>query len=525
MERASGVLLHISSLPNEYGIGSFGQSAYEFVDFLVETGQKYWQILPLTTISFGDSPYQSFSAFAGNTHFIDLEELIREDYLKEKDVLGKRFGEQLNKVDYDKVSYERRPLLEKAVTNFIAKGHHKESEFEQFILENEHWLLTYCQYMTVKEINNFAPWYVWPEAVRNYDKDYITHYVLQHEKKMYYHLITQYWFSKQWKKLKNYANRKNIQIIGDIPIYVARDSVEMWAQSELFLVDEQKNPTVVSGVPPDAFSDDGQHWGNPIYDWPYMKRDGYKWWILRMEESFKLYDVVRIDHFRGFESYWEIPSSAKTAATGQWKKGPGIDLFNEMKNQLGEIRVIAEDLGFITKEVIELREQTGFPGMKILQHGFSNTDNLDLIHNYSPNTIAYVGTHDNATALDWYLNYADSDQRDQMDTYLNRRLGEHVSDALNRGIASSASKIVIYTMQDLLHLGREGRMNIPSTIGNNWNWRMLPDALTNDIKEKLYLWTKTYFRMNKAFVNNEIKKGVDKKKFSECINRTDEITS
>jgi 4-alpha-glucanotransferase len=525
MERASGVLLHISSLPNEYGIGSFGQSAYEFVDFLVETGQKYWQILPLTTISFGDSPYQSFSAFAGNTHFIDLEELIREDYLKEEDVLGRKFGEQLNKVDYDKVSYERRPLLEKAVTNFIAKEHHKESEFEQFILENEHWLLTYCQYMTVKEINNFAPWYVWPEAVRNYDKDYITNYVRQHEKQMYYHLITQYWFFKQWKKLKNYTNRKNIQIIGDIPIYVARDSVEMWTQSELFLVDEQKNPTVVSGVPPDAFSDDGQHWGNPIYDWPYMKRDGYKWWILRMKESFKLYDVVRIDHFRGFESYWEIPSSAKTAATGQWKKGPGIDLFNEMKNQLGEINVIAEDLGFITKEVIELREQTGFPGMKILQHGFSNTDNLDLIHNYSPNTIAYVGTHDNATALDWYLNYADSDQRDQMDTYLNRRLGEHVSDALNRGIASSASKIVIYTMQDLLHLGREGRMNIPSTIGNNWNWRMLPDALTNDIKEKLYLWTKTYFRMNKAIVNNEIKKGVGKKKFSECINRTDEITS
>lgn len=525
MERASGVLLHISSLPNEYGIGSFGQSAYEFVDFLVETGQKYWQILPLTTISFGDSPYQSFSAFAGNTHFIDLEELIREDYLKEEDVLGRKFGEQLNKVDYDKVSYERRPLLEKAVTNFIAKEHHKESEFEQFILENEHWLLTYCQYMTVKEINNFAPWYVWPEAVRNYDKDYITNYVRQHEKQMYYHLITQYWFFKQWKKLKNYTNRKNIQIIGDIPIYVARDSVEMWTQSELFLVDEQKNPTVVSGVPPDAFSDDGQHWGNPIYDWPYMKRDGYKWWILRMKESFKLYDVVRIDHFRGFESYWEIPSSAKTAATGQWKKGPGIDLFNEMKNQLGEINVIAEDLGFITKEVIELREQTGFPGMKILQHGFSNTDNLDLIHNYSPNTIAYVGTHDNATALDWYLNYADSDQRDQMDTYLNRRLGEHVSDALNRGIASSASKIVIYTMQDLLHLGREGRMNIPSTIGNKWNWRMLPDALTNDIKEKLYLWTKTYFRMNKAIVNNEIKKGVGKKKFSECINRTDEITS
>src|SRR5699024_6293682 len=289
-----------------------------------------------------------------------------------------------------------------------------------------------------------------------------TNYGRQHEKQMYYHLITQYWFFTQWLELKNYANHHHIQIIGDIPIYVARDSVEMWKQPVLFLVDERKKPTVVSGVPPDDFSGDVQHCGNPIYDWSYMKQTDYKWWITRMEESFKLYDVVRIDHFRGFESYWEIPSHSKTAAIGQWKKGPGIDLFNEMKNQLGDINVIAEDLGFITKEVIELREQTGFPGMKILQHGFSNTDSLDLIHNYSPNTIAYVGTHDNATALDWYLNYADSAQRDQVDIYLNRRLGEHISDALNRGIASSASKIVIYTMQDLLRLGREGRMNIPS---------------------------------------------------------------
>lgn len=384
MERASGVLLHISSLPNKYGIGSFGQSAYEFINFLKETGQKYWQILPLTTISYGDSPYQSFSAFAGNTHFIDFDVLIKEGYLEESDVSNKNFGKQLHKVDYNKVSYERRPLLEKAVAVFLSKEEHKTSEFEQFVLENDYWLITYAQYMTVKELNDYKPWYRWPEELRNYNKEYITHYVNQYERQMYYHLVTQYWFFKQWFDLKAYANQNNIQIIGDIPIYIARDSVEMWTQSELFLVDERKNPTVVSGVPPDDFSDDGQHWGNPIYDWTYMKQNDYKWWVSRMRESYKLYDVVRIDHFRGFESYWEIPSHSKTAATGQWKKGPGIDLFKEIKNQLGDIRVIAEDLGFITKEVIELREQTGFPGMKILQHGFSNTDSPDLIHNYSP---------------------------------------------------------------------------------------------------------------------------------------------
>ena len=521
MERASGVLLHISSLPNKYGIGSFGQSAYEFINFLKETGQKYWQILPLTTISYGDSPYQSFSAFAGNTHFIDFDVLIKEGYLEESDVSNKNFGKQLHKVNYNKVSYERRPLLEKAVAVFLSKEEHKTSEFEQFVLENDYWLITYAQYMTVKELNDYKPWYRWPEELRNYNKEYITHYVNQYERQMYYHLVTQYWFFKQWFDLKAYANQNNIQIIGDIPIYIARDSVEMWTQSELFLVDERKNPTVVSGVPPDDFSDDGQHWGNPIYDWTYMKQNDYKWWVSRMRESYKLYDVVRIDHFRGFESYWEIPSHSKTAATGQWKKGPGIDLFKEIKNQLGDIRVIAEDLGFITKEVIELREQTGFPGMKILQHGFSNTDSPDLIHNYSPNTIAYVGTHDNPTALDWYLNYANSTQRDQVDIYLNRRLGEHISDALNRGIASSASHIVIYTMQDLLRLGKEGRMNIPSTIGNNWDWRMAPEAITNDVKEKLYLWTKTYFRMNEALLESEKVKVEVKMSSSDLIKTTE----
>lgn len=503
MERESGVLLHISSLPNEFGIGSFGKTAYDFVDFLVETGQKYWQILPLTTTSFGDSPYQSFSAFAGNTHLIDFNRLVKEGYLKKVELQNSDFGSNPSKVDYAKIFNQRRPILEKAVNKFIAQDKQKEQVFKKFVSENEFWLLPFCQYMTVKENHQLNAWYEWPTEFREYDADYIEKYCAKHSDKMNYHLVTQYWFFKQWTELKNYANENKIYIIGDIPIYVARDSVEMWTTPYLFLVDKKNNPTAVSGVPPDSFSDDGQYWGNPIYDWKYMKKTNYKWWIQRMEESFNLYDVVRIDHFRGFESFWEVPFGAKTAATGKWSKGPGADLFKEIKASLGELNIIAEDLGFITDEVIEMREQTGFPGMKILQNGFSGEDSLDLIHHYTYNTIAYVGTHDNKTALDWYLSGLDLIQRDQVDNYLNRRLGEHISDAMNRGIASSQSRIAIYTMQDLLRLGEEGRMNIPSTIGNNWDWRMTADAITNDVKEKLLLWTETYFRVNESVETNE----------------------
>jgi len=497
MERTSGVLLHISSLPNDYGIGSFGEDAYEFVDFLVETGQKYWQILPLTTTSYGDSPYQSFSAFAGNTHFIDFDLLIEDGWLKASGLEDHDFGDDPKKVNYEKVFYERRPFLDKAVEKFIEEDGLEDEAFLQFVNDNKEWLVSYAEYMTVKENFNLKPWYEWPEEYRQYDKEFIQSFCQEHKERMNYHIVTQYWFSKQWSRLKKYANNHGIQIIGDIPIYVSRDSVEMWQTPELFLVDEEGNPTAVAGVPPDSFSETGQYWGNPIYDWEYMSKNDYEWWILRMEESFKLYDYVRIDHFRGFESYWEIPFGSETAATGEWKLGPGTHLFRQIEKELGELNIIAEDLGFVTDEVIAMREQAGFPGMKILQNGFDGQeDSLDLPHHYDWNTIAYVGTHDNMSGLDWYLNSANSKQRDQADLYLNRRPGEHIADALNRGIASSPSKVAIYTMQDLLRLGPEGRMNIPSTIGDNWDWRMTHEAMTNDLKEKLLLLTQTYFRMN-----------------------------
>lgn len=498
MERTSGVLLHISSLPNEYGIGSFGESAYKFVDFLVATGQTYWQILPLTTTGYGDSPYSSYSAFAGNTNFIDLEKLVEEDYLTKKDLEKYQTSKHPGKINYPLVEKQHKFLLEKAVKQFIKNNEQFTKKFKQFIQKNKNWLIPFCEFMTIKE--NFAEqaWFEWPDKFRFYHKEKIRKYCLEHMEQMYYYAVTQYWFSIQWSKLKAYANQHNILIIGDMPIYIAHDSVEIWAHPELFLTDEENNPTVVSGTPPDAFSADGQFWGNPIYDWNYMEENGYEWWLWRLKASMELYDVIRLDHFRGFEAYWEIPAEALTAKEGHWVKGPGIKFFEKVQKELTSLEIIAEDLGYITKDVIEMLRYTGYPGMKVLQFAFDgNAENEHLPHHYKRNSIAYVGTHDNDTALGWYLDAATQNKRAQMNTYLNRCTDEHVANALNRTIAASVSKIAIYTMQDLLLLGNEARMNTPATIGDNWNWRMKKDAITKDVEEKLLNLTKTYFRMNK----------------------------
>lgn len=497
MKRSSGVLMHISSLPNDYGIGTMGQSAYEFVDFLVETGQSYWQILPLTTTSYGDSPYQSFSAFAGNTNLIDLDQLIAQDLLEKNDLEGLDFGQHADKVDYQKIERVRRPLLEKAVKKFISLERHQTDKFKVFVESNNQWLQPFVAFMTVKEHFDSKPLYEWPDAYRLYDAKLIEKHCQSKQPLMDYYKVTQYFFFSQWHTLKDYANKHQIEIIGDIPIYVSRDSVEMWQQPDLFLVDENKQPTAVAGVPPGSLSDKGQHWGNPVYDWPALKETNYQWWMRRFKESFLLYDWVRIDHFRGFESYWEIPYEAEDARAGSFKKGPGIDLFDQARKEFGELQIIAEDLGFITDEVIELREKTGFPGMNILQYGFNGfEDNEYLPHHYVSNSVAYVGTHDNPTGREWYEQEASDEVQEQVDRYLNRRPNEPISDALNRGVAASTSKMLIYTMQDLLGLGEEGRMNIPSTVGGNWDWRMKPDAITDEVKDKLLQLTQTYFRMN-----------------------------
>ena len=500
-KRQSGVLMHISSLPGKYGIGSFGQSAYDFVDFLVRTKQRYWQILPLGTTSYGDSPYQSFSAFAGNTYFIDFDILIEEGLLNEADVKGADFGDDPRKVDYAKIFDARRPIMEKAVARFLKAD--DLSDYESFVEQNAVWLEVFAEYMAIKEHFDNLAWTEWPdEAIRRREAASLASYREKLADKLTYHRVTQYLFFKQWLRLKAYANEHHIEIVGDMPIYVAADSADVWAQPHFFKTDAVGKPTCVAGCPPDEFSETGQLWGNPIYDWEAMDKDGYAWWIERLRESFKIYDIVRIDHFRGFESYWEVPADSETSATGKWVKGPDYKLFAAVKEALGDLNIIAEDLGFMTDEVIELRERTGFPGMKILQFAFNPDDeSIDSPHLAPNNSVMYTGTHDNNTVLGWYKDEIDDATRQYMAQYTNRKEYETVPHAMLRTIFASVSFMAIATMQDLLELDSAARMNYPSTIGGNWTWRMTAEELNPIVEGELYSVTKTYRRMNTDLIN------------------------
>ena len=500
-KRQSGVLMHISSLPGKYGIGSFGQSAYDFVDFLVRTKQRYWQILPLGTTSYGDSPYQSFSAFAGNTYFIDFDILIEEGLLNEADVKGADFGDDPRKVDYAKIFDARRPIMEKAVARFLKAE--DLSDYESFVEENAAWLEVFAEYMAIKEHFDNLAWTEWPdEAIRRREAASLASYREKLADKLTYHRVTQYLFFKQWLRLKAYANEHHIEIVGDMPIYVAADSADVWAQPHFFKTDAVGKPTCVAGCPPDEFSETGQLWGNPIYDWEAMDKDGYAWWIERLRESFKIYDIVRIDHFRGFESYWEVPAGSETSASGKWVKGPDYKLFAAVKEALGDLNIIAEDLGFMTDEVIELRERTGFPGMKILQFAFNPDDeSIDSPHLAPNNSVMYTGTHDNNTVLGWYKDEIDDATRQYMAQYTNRKEYETVPHAMLRTIFASVSFMAIATMQDLLELDSAARMNYPSTIGGNWTWRMTAEELNPIVEGELYSLTKTYRRMNTDLIN------------------------
>lgn len=500
-KRQSGVLMHISSLPGKYGIGSFGQSAYDFVDFLVRTKQRYWQILPLGTTSYGDSPYQSFSAFAGNTYFIDFDILIEEGLLNEADVKGADFGDDPRKVDYAKIFDARRPIMEKAVARFLQAD--DLSDYESFVEQNAAWLEVFAEYMAIKEHFDNLAWTEWPdEAIRRREAASLASYREKLADKLTYHRVTQYLFFKQWLRLKAYANEHHIEIVGDMPIYVAADSADVWAQPHFFKTDAVGKPTCVAGCPPDEFSETGQLWGNPIYDWEAMDKDGYAWWIERLRESFKIYDIVRIDHFRGFESYWEVPAGSETSASGKWVKGPDYKLFAAVKEALGDLNIIAEDLGFMTDEVIELRERTGFPGMKILQFAFNPDDeSIDSPHLAPNNSVMYTGTHDNNTVLGWYKDEIDDATRQYMAQYTNRKEYETVPHAMLRTIFASVSFMAIATMQDLLELDSAARMNYPSTIGGNWTWRMTDEELNPIVEGELYSLTKTYRRMNTNLIN------------------------
>lgn len=491
-KRSSGVLMHITSLPGEFGIGTFGKSAYDFVDFLEETKQTYWQILPLTTTSYGDSPYQSFSAVAGNLNLIDFSLLKEEGLLEESDYSNVNFGENPEKIDYALLFEVRRPILEKAVAN-TAKYSNVLAEIEKFEKDNSSWLADYAEYMAIKESFGYQSFIHWDEDIKKGEKAAREKYRTELQDSIRYYTVTQYFFFKQWLALKEYANGKGVKIIGDMPIYVSADSVEMWTMPELFKVDENNEPLYVAGCPADDFSPTGQLWGNPIYDWEKHKEQGFSWWIYRVQESFKIYDVLRIDHFKGFSDFWQIDKDAENAVNGTWEAGPGIELFQKIKEQLGDLPIIAENLGFIDEKAEKLLDDSGYPGMKILQFAFPGEDNLDRPHHYTQNSVAYTGTHDNDVVNGWYEKLSESEQ-ELVSEYLNRRNEETITEAMIRGIYSSVSDYAIVTMQDLLDKDATSRMNVPSTVGGNWEWRMLAEDLTEERKEFLKNITVRYSR-------------------------------
>ena len=491
-KRSSGVLMHITSLPGQFGIGTFGKSAYDFVDFLEETKQTYWQILPLTTTSYGDSPYQSFSAVAGNLNLIDFSLLKEDRLLEESDYAGVNFGENPEKVDYALLFEARRPILEKAVAN-TSKNSEVLAEIEKFEAENSSWLADYAEYMAIKESFGYKSFIHWDEDIKRGDETVREKYRTELQDSIRYYTVTQYFFFKQWLALKEYANSKGVKIIGDMPIYVSADSVEMWTMPELFKVDENNEPLYVAGCPADDFSPTGQLWGNPIYDWQKHKEQEFSWWIYRVQESFKIYDVLRIDHFKGFSDFWQIDRDAENAVNGTWEAGPGIELFQKIKEQLGDLPIIAENLGFIDEKAEKLLDDSGYPGMKILQFAFPGEDNLDRPHHYTQNSVAYTGTHDNDVVNGWYEKLSES-ERKLVSDYLNRRNDEKITEAMIRGIYSSVSDYAIVTMQDLLDKDATSRMNVPSTVGGNWEWRMLAEDLTEERKEFLKNITVRYSR-------------------------------
>lgn len=492
MKRSSGILMHISSLPGNFGIGTLGKEAYKFVDFLKNSGQSYWQILPLGHTSYGDSPYQCFSAFAGNPYFIDFDLLEEENLLLKEDYINIDYGNDENKIDYGKIYYERKNILKKAYKNFLNKN---QQLFTKFKEENYFWLEDYSLYMAIKEEFNLKSWQQWDEDIRIRKKYVLSYYKVKLKDEINYWAFVQFKFFEQWNNLKVYANKKGIKIIGDIPIYVAEDGSDIWANPKMFNLDENLKPKVVAGCPPDAFAKTGQLWGNPIYNWTYLESNAYKWWVLRIKESFKLYDVVRIDHFRGFESYWEVPYGDKTAEFGRWVKGPGIKLFNTIKDKLGNLNIIAEDLGFLTQEVIDFKDETGYPGMKVLQFAFGSYNSGYMPHNYEKNSVAYTGTHDNDTIKGWIDKERSSEIFKQAKEYLGLNEEEGYNFGFIRGVFSSVSDLVIIPLQDFLNLGTEARINIPSTLGGNWTWRVDRKLLTEELEKKIYKITELYGRL------------------------------
>jgi 4-alpha-glucanotransferase len=493
--RTSGVLMPISSLPSPYGIGTMGKSAKKFIDFLEKAGQKYWQILPICQTSYGDSPYQSFSSFAGNPYFIDLEYLCKEKLLTKKECESYPWGDNPSYVDYGTMYQSRYALLRKAYKRFRKAV---PEDYDAFCKNEKEWLEEYALFMAIKDANGGVSWLNWEPDLKRRKEPALAKAREAYADDIDFYRMLQYLFFKQWRQLKAYANGKGIEIIGDVPIYVAMDSADVWANPTQFYLDRNLNPIEVAGCPPDAFAEDGQLWGNPLFRWDVMKKDGFTWWTKRVKAVASLYDIVRIDHFRGFDSYYAIPAKDDTARNGKWKKGPGIALFQTLEKNLGKLPIIAEDLGFLTPSVHKLLKDSGFPGMKVIQFAFDSREDSDYLpHNYPTNCVVYTGTHDNDTVMGW-MKTAPKQSVKFAKAYLNLTEEEGYNWGMMRAAWSSVADLAIVPMQDIIGLGSEARINIPSTLGNNWKWRATEDQINNALAKKVYKYVKMYGRVPAA---------------------------
>ncbi|HIE25302.1 MAG TPA: 4-alpha-glucanotransferase [Anaerolineales bacterium] len=483
LPRSAGILLHPTSLPNRYGIGDFGKNAHKFIDFLHDSGCQLWQTLPLGPTGYGDSPYQSFSAFAGNPYLISPDFLLEDGLLHPNDLIKEDADASRGRVDYGRVIGWKLNLLEKVFARFTRDPKLGRRDLNIFREKNSDWLEDYALFRGIKEAQGGGSWAGWDEDLRDREKSAISKAKKELKPAVNRFIFYQYLFFRQWDALRRYANAKGIKIIGDIPIFVSYDSSDVWANPDLFFLDKQKKPTVVAGVPPDYFSKTGQLWGNPLYQWEEHKKTNYAWWVKRMHAILNMVDIVRLDHFRGFSSYWEVPAEELTAVKGRWMPGPGADLFKTLKAELGNLPIIAEDLGEITPDVIELRDQFDLPGMKVLQFGFSDENSPFLPHHYPENCVAYTGTHDNDTSRGWYESASES-EKDFARRYLCVDGSDFAWDLI-RVLWKSKANFVLAPMQDFLNLGNSARMNYPGRPGGNWAWRMADDALSEALKDKI----------------------------------------
>ena len=490
--RASGILLPIFSLPGGHGIGCFNQEAYKWIDYLKQAKQSYWQILPLGATSYGDSPYQSFSTFAGNPYFISLDDLVAKNWLNIDEL---PIQEENTTIDYANLYHTRFDLLRLAFERSHITDNH---DFQSFINNEAYWLNDYALFMAIKDYLNGISWQQWPEDIRHRTTDAMNYYTNKLQENITFYKFLQFIFWKQWQKLKAYANSQGISIIGDIPIYVAYDSADTWSNPHLFQLDENLLPTAVAGCPPDGFSADGQLWGNPLYAWEKHAQENFSWWISRISWCYKLYDVVRIDHFRGFDSYYAIPAKDKTARNGEWREGPGMDLFNALEKKLGRLNIIVEDLGYLTPSVKQLLKDTGFPGMKLIQFAFDSREESDYLpHTYQKNCVVYTGTHDNDTIMGWFKT-APKESVKYAKEYLRLNKEEGYNWGTMKAVWGCVGDMAIVPMQDILGIGSEGRMNTPSTLGMNWKWRAVDGQITSALAKKVCKNMEIYCRKRKT---------------------------